>query len=154
MSGILSQQPLTRQAKLRDLFSFLSLTGPNDPSKASVERNSQLARLKSSNAPLVMAASTVENVGTNRVAGRDLYNGKIDRPRLFGRALTTSEIDMLYRETSPEDVAGNELIATGILPPMSRQPKGRTRLVNRLHGVAINMPNTSRNRPQLDGIYT
>ena len=49
--------------------------------------------------PLVFAAHPVGNGGRLRVAGH--YNGKIERPRLVGRAVTRLEMEQLRGEEIP-----------------------------------------------------
>ena len=110
---------------------------PDDESRAFVEANTRVAALGESDAPFLMAGYwDPTEAETARVSGH--YNGKIDGPRLFGRALTRDEIRSLREEaesTVPGEVAGQWDLARDFSSPTvtDASPNG-------LHGLAINMP--------------
>ena len=54
-----------------------------------------------SDAPLLIAAASGERVGGNRVVGKGLYNGKLENPRIFARALPPGEIELLKQAVPP-----------------------------------------------------
>lgn len=92
--------------------------------------------------PLFIAARNRITLGSGRHVPTAHYNGKIDRPRISGRALSAEEITRAVEapETVPGVVASwafeSSLMATGV--------KDITRVwdssVNRIHGTTHNMP--------------
>jgi N,N-dimethylformamidase len=84
-------------------------------------------------------------IGSSTYAGPDTaeqssYDGKIDRPRVFGRALTTGEIQRLAEGSAPADVASGSFYAawdfgtdqSGIeIPDLGPAA---------IHGVVVNQP--------------
>ncbi len=93
-----------------------------------------------SDAPLLMAASSSERIGDNRVVGQGLYNGKLENPRIIARALQREEIELLKREAPLAEVGQRDLVAawdfSTNVATSTITDTGR----NQLHGVAINMP--------------
>ena len=53
-----------------------------------------------SDAPLLMAAGCAQRLD-GRVLGKELYDGKLDRPSLFRRALANEELEQLRQGASP-----------------------------------------------------
>ena len=110
---------------------------PRDESRAVTERATGLSRVGGNGMPLLMAGIWgVGASGTAAVQGH--FNGKIDGPRLFGRALGREALESLARDTSPaldeapvaawdfaRDFASAEVTDTS---------------ANRLHGRLVNMP--------------
>ena len=73
---------------------------PRDESRALTERATGLSRVGRTEAPLLMAAvRDLDASGATTV--RAHFNGKIDSPRLFGRALGPGEIESLARDGDP-----------------------------------------------------
>ena len=87
-----------------------------------------------SEAPLLMAAYWEwREAGSGIVGG--YYNGKIDSPRVYGRALTRAELDALKAGTAPATpVAAWDFAAD----PSSRQVSDTS--ANKLHGRTVNLP--------------
>lgn len=85
--------------------------------------------------PLLMAAMPGDRAG--RIAHH--LNGKIDRPRLFNRALSAAELDGLQRGASPLEM-GESLVAAW---DFSREIAS-ARIIDvsphALHGTAVNLP--------------
>ena len=75
---------------------------PIDESRIVREETTELRSLGWSQVPLLMAAYWKEWEGDQGIAGGH-FNGKIDSPRLFGRALTRAEIGALKRDGPPRD---------------------------------------------------
>jgi len=101
----------------------------------SVEKQVPLGAVAPSGAPLMIAASL-------NAAGRHqkVFNGKIDAPRLFDRALSEAEITALSGGADPAAVAGTSLVANW---DFSVGMSGQTATdvsANRLHGTVVNMP--------------
>ena len=90
--------------------------------------------------PLVMAATGVGAAGAGRMAAEGLYNGKIDGPRVFRRALEADEIERLRRGVPPEEVAASDLVAAWDFAAVPSSARVVDRGPHALHGVAINMP--------------
>ena len=110
---------------------------PRDESRAVTERETQQSRSGENDMPLLMAGIRgVETSGGAAVQGH--FNGKVDSPRLFNRALLRDEIESLARDDDPtlveapvaawdfaRDFASDEVTDTS---------------ANRLHGRLVNMP--------------
>ncbi|MBC7812651.1 MAG: hypothetical protein H7175_15960, partial [Burkholderiales bacterium] len=70
----------------------------------------------------------------------EVYNGKIDSPRIFSRALSADEIERLKADASPLEVGGDDLVAAW---DFSRDMASATVTdigPHGLHGVVVNMP--------------
>jgi N,N-dimethylformamidase len=93
--------------------------------------------------PLLMAAAYLEPVPRARSepaahrAPRGLYNGKIDAPRLYGRALSGAELDGLWLG---EDVARDALVAAWDFARDIGSTTVTATAGARLHGTTVNMP--------------
>jgi N,N-dimethylformamidase len=82
---VLYQQPLTE-------FAF-------DPTRAVVERTTSIRTLPATSVPFLMAAY---ETGRGQVGGH--YNGKIEAPRVYSRALSTREMEAVGQGRGPADV--------------------------------------------------
>lgn len=122
------------------LYQFPLSCWPADPSSVSVDKVVHAGISCHNQCPLLMAASKIESVTTGRNAARDLFNGKIDSPRLFRRALETDEIELLKQGRPPGEVAGPDLIAAWDLSLDPSSSKVTDAGPHRLHGEAVNMP--------------
>jgi N,N-dimethylformamidase len=117
---VLYQEPVNRMAL--------------DQTAAVTERTVSLKTVGTTDAPLLIAAAWDWRDATmNRVGSH--FNGKIDSPRLFGRALGRDEIDALKRETAPKDpIAAWDFSADiGTRRVTDTSP-------NQLHGATVNTP--------------
>ena len=113
---------------------------PSDNSSVVVERT-VLAQLPGRNGcPLLIAANGVGTTNTDRYAALGLYNGKIDSPRVFSRALDTDEIEQLRRGVAPAEVAPSDLVAAWDFAATPSSASVIDRGPHALHGVAVNMP--------------
>jgi N,N-dimethylformamidase len=111
---------------------------PRDDSRATVERSSSLSSLGVSDAHLLMAGRWgSEHTGKSIVQG--LFNGKIDSPRLFGRALSREEIESLRREAPPSQF-GNAVVAAWDFGGDFASDKVTDTSPNNLHGRTVNTP--------------
>ena len=116
---------------------------PMDETAAVVEREIGQLEVAENGVPLVMAGYCEgEDPSGPRIAGH--FNGKIDRPALFGRALSLRELESLRDGASPSGV-GDGLIgawdfgrdfATDLITDVSE---------NRLHGNTVNRPTRAMN---------
>lgn len=91
-------------------------------------------------APLLLAAAYAEIVGDGRRVGRGIYNGKLDRPHVFSRALNDGEIQSLHGDAAPQDLGGAHLVAAWDFANAISTRRVADTSRNQLHGVAINMP--------------
>ncbi|HEU0115816.1 MAG TPA: LamG domain-containing protein, partial [Thermomicrobiales bacterium] len=110
---------------------------PRDPAVARAERNTALRRIGAAEAPLAMAASW-KGDGDGPAAFADHFNGKIDRPRLLGRALSEAELARLAAGGSPGDIDG--AVAIWDFAQDSSSARVVDASPNGLHGRTINLP--------------
>ncbi len=113
---------------------------PMDDTAAVVERETGRLEVAENSVPLVMAGYCEGEASQGprpRVSGH--FNGKIDRPALFGRALSLPELDSLRDGASPSQVGGGLIgewdfgrdFATDRIADVSG---------NDLHGNTVNRP--------------
>ncbi len=104
------------------------------------EETVQPGRVRAEAEPLLMAATHMEPEPEPERGGRrqpaGLYNGKIDSPRLFRRALTLAEIEALRRG----DRVANDLVAAWSFGADFASAHVADTSANGLHGVAVNLP--------------
>src|SRR5262249_29774434 len=80
----LTQEPLTD-------FTF-------DPTRATLEQPTRIKAVATNTAPLLIAA-----LGANGSTIAGHFNGKIESPRVYGRALTRAELDAIRQGRGPAD---------------------------------------------------
>lgn len=107
----------------RSRFSF-------DSTRAVVERATAVRSLSTNDAPLLIAAYLAS---PRRVGGH--YNGKIDNPRLYARALSLAEIQDIEKGEGPADALASWDFAADIETDKvtDGSPSG-------LHGRTVNLP--------------
>ena len=93
------------------LYQISVANWPLDDSAVVLRSTVHTAKLGTNSAPLLIAAAHSEKVGRDRVVGRMLYNGKIDSPRIFARALSQNEIDALRQDHPVGDVVDDPVVA-------------------------------------------
>ena len=76
-----------------------------------VERSVQLGGPYESDFPLLIAATNLVQISSHRAAAAGLFNGKIDRPALFARALQRVEIERLEQNSRLSEIRGKDLVA-------------------------------------------
>jgi len=109
----------------------------NEDSSVRVERMAGVSSSGANESPFVIAASWSHDAGKGAVS--NYFNGKIDRPRLFSRALTDAEIQVLRYTESPSQFSDSLVAAwdfgrdfsSAIVTDISG---------NALHGRTVNMP--------------
>jgi N,N-dimethylformamidase len=99
------------------------------PAFAPLRLDVNLRAPEPNDAPLLIAAAG---------AGDAVYNGKIDRPRLYDRALSTAEIDSLRGGAAPETLPG--LLADWDFSTDITSARVTNRGGRGLHGHTVNMP--------------
>ena len=111
---------------------------PIDESRAVVTATSAARGFGASNTDLLIAAAWQRGDDGHDRPGH-LFNGKIDRPRLFSRALTREEIGALQAGTDPRTF-GPDLIAAWDFAADVASTRVTDRGPHRLHGRTVNMP--------------
>ena len=102
---------------------------------ACAEKRVPVASVAASGGPLMIAASPGPDGAHHKV-----FNGKIDSPRLFDRALSAGEVDALAAGEDPAAVAGPSLVASwDFSVGMSTQVATDTS-PNGLNGEVVNLP--------------
>ena len=110
---------------------------PRDESQAVTRGDFQLSAVTQNDVSFLMAGYWgSEDSGRDVVQGH--FNGKIDSPRLFGRALSADEISSLGRDTAPGQVDG--LVAAWDFGRDFSSATVTDSSPNGLHGEAVNMP--------------
>ena len=110
-----------------------------DASAVMRQQTTEFEALARNDAPLLIAATHLETVGKRDVAG-GLYNGKIDSPRIFSRALSADEIEGLRQGGDPAEIGGESLVAAWDFSTDMASAKVSDTGGNGLHGTVINMP--------------
>ena len=107
---------------------------PGDPTEALVEQQVALRSIGQSAAPLLIAAGW-QGGPAERPTVSGHFNGKVEQPRVFGRALTRSELDELQAGGAPQD----PLAAWDFARDISSRRVSDTG-PHGLHGRTVNMP--------------
>ena len=107
-----------------------------------VEKNLRAECAAGSGAPLVMAALYLEGPeqGPGRKPARHLYNGKIENPRIFQRALNSREIESLENGADPMQLGGADLVAAWDFSVDIPSSRITDTSANRLSGRTVNQP--------------
>ena len=114
--------------------------GPG-PEMTSCSLTGALPRLAAgdSDAPLLMAAGCAHRLD-GRSLGKELYDGKLDRPSIFRRALANEELEQLRQGASPLKVGRQDLVAAWDFSKEMHTSRVRDLGPNKLHATAVNMP--------------
>ncbi|MBM3775023.1 MAG: LamG domain-containing protein [Acidobacteria bacterium] len=104
---------------------------PNDGAEATLRANLKIGGPGATGGPLTIAALE---------PWRELYNGRIDRPRLFSAALAEGQIEALARGEAPEQVAAQELAAAWDFAREISSARARDSGPSGLHGEILNLP--------------
>ena len=122
---------------------------PMDESRARSEAAVEVAGPGSTDVPFLMAGYWGrDESGKELVQGH--FNGKIDSPRLFSRALTEDEIESLRGDADPLALDDALIAAWDFSKEFSSDDVTDTS-ANRLHGKAVNVPTRANDGPQLEG---
>ncbi len=92
-----------------------------------------------SDAPLLMAAGRACRLD-GRILGKQLYDGKLERPSLFRRVLGAEELEQLRKGASPRQVGRQDLIAAWDFSREMHTSRARDLGPNQLHAAGVNMP--------------
>lgn len=114
------------------------ITGwPQDASRATVEQSTGVRGVGSHDVPFLMAGYW-EGAGLQRLVGGH-FNGKIDGPRAFSRALSQEELESLREGASPKTLS-QALIAEWDFAADASSTKVTDTSSNEQHGHTVNMP--------------
>ncbi len=125
------------QSRSVRLYQLPSSNYALEQSRVVMERSSELAKVGQNDSPLLMAAA-YRDTALTRLSG--LYNGKIDRPCLFARALDSHEVEELLGDAAPVAVGGDDLIAAWDFSADIASARVHDSGPRQLHGIAVNMP--------------
>ena len=109
--------------KPRSRFAF-------DETRAIVERTTDVRSISANDAPLLIAAYATAPGG---VGG--YFNGKIENPRIYARALSRSEIEAIENDEGPSDALASWDFSADIESDVITD-----RSQSALHGRAVNLP--------------
>lgn len=109
---------------------------PEGHQPAQQEEEIEISAAGTNNRPLLMAAYQDGPSDAGAISGQ--FNGKIDSPTVFNRALTEKEIHSLRANSRDPDPAG--LVASWDFSVDISTSNVRDRSSNRLDGRAVNMP--------------
>ena len=122
------------------LIQYPSSQWPSDSSSVSVDLTVGARFACCNNQPLLMAATSLATSPSESLAALGLFNGKIDSPCLFGRALEPGEVRQLRQGTPPSEVAGDHLIACWDLSRDHASTLVTDSGPHGLHCTLVNMP--------------
>jgi N,N-dimethylformamidase len=91
---------------------------PFDLTRSVVERETAATSVLANEAPLLIAA-----ISAGRGGASGHYNGKIDNPRIYGRALSREEIEAIESGSGPTDALASWDFSVDIDPTGSRIPR-------------------------------
>ena len=111
---------------------------PQDPTAAVVERDIGRLGIAENGMPLIMAGYC-EGEESARPSIAGLYNGKIDRPAVFGRGLSLQELEALRDGASPSEF-GDSLIGAWDFGRDFSSDLATDSSNNGLHGNTVNRP--------------
>lgn len=127
------------ERRLVRVYQQFAKSWPVVESPVLVERQVSLSAPGDANVPFLIAASHTRGGGDRSVVSAH-YNGKIDRPRVVGRAFDPAETDAYRSGQAPASGTNTDLLAAW---DFSRE-QGSDQILDtsssRLHGRAINMP--------------
>jgi N,N-dimethylformamidase len=112
--------------------------GPRELGRGAVhERQLGAGLLGPNDEPLLMAAGHLEPIERGRRAPASLYNGKLDGPRLYRRALSRARLNDLWRG---HEVAGDALVGAWDFGREADSARVVDTSRSRLHGTTVNLP--------------
>lgn len=113
---------------------------PRDDSRSRVATVGRAHRVGTNQRPLLMAANWMQGEhGESMLTGH--YNGKIDAPSLYGRALATAEVERLKTASGVErDASDRDLLATWDLAQSIHSVGVQDASGHGFHGRTVNLP--------------
>lgn len=106
---------------------------PGDPTRATLERTTAVRGIAPNEVPLLIAAYWTDDSGERAAGGH--YNGKIDNPRVYDRALTAAEIDAIELGGGPTAALADWDFSSDI-----DSERVTDRSPRQLHGRTVNAP--------------
>ncbi len=120
------------------LYQELVVRRPLDDARVTAE-GSVTGRHAGGSAQLLIGANRYV-AGPGHPYATGCFNGKIDRPRLFGRALNEGEIAALMAGAEPAEIGGRALLAAWDFAHDMSSARVHDTSLTRLHGRAVNTP--------------
>jgi N,N-dimethylformamidase len=114
------------------------LTWPMDDSGVIAKMSTRVHVNEPNELPVLIAAHWLKRGANHRDTG-GYFNGKIDAPKVFSRALSANEIDALQHDRVPGNV-GDSLVAAWDFSKDISSKKVTDLSSNALHGNTVNMP--------------
>jgi len=111
---------------------------PRDDTAAVVDKTVAAGNVGENDVPFIMAGYYAGD-GSGRVRVDGSYNGKIEQPALFGRALSEDEIESLRRGDSPSQLSGGPVATWDFARDFSSDTVTDSS-ANGLHGSTVNRP--------------
>jgi N,N-dimethylformamidase len=103
-----------------------------DSSRVTVQKLARINAIARTTSPLLIGAASQTD---SSAPPSGLYNGKIDNPRIYGRALTRAEITAIKQGRGPTDVVANWDFSRSI-----RSNDVINTSSNSLNGTTVNLP--------------
>ena len=105
-----------------------------DPTRSVTEQTTTVKTLAANTVPFLMAAYAASPDGFEpRVSGH--FNGKIDNPRVYGRVLSTQELDAIQQGRGPTDAIASWDFSSDISTTRVTDKSAR-----KLNGATVNVP--------------
>jgi N,N-dimethylformamidase len=114
------------------------LTWPLDDSNVVAKMSTGIQLIEPNEFPLLIAAHWLKREASPEDTG-GYFNGKIDAPKLFSRALRADEIDALQHDRAPANF-GDSLVAAWDFSKDISSRKATDISPHGLHGIVVNMP--------------
>ena len=112
---------------------------PHDASRVRLDRNLETLAPGGQGAPLLMAASKARG-RPNQEGAKCLFNGKIDRPRVFTRALDDGELASLRDASEVPPALMQSVAAAWDFSREVASARAYDLSANQLHGQVVNAP--------------
>jgi N,N-dimethylformamidase len=103
-----------------------------DATRGMTEQTTTLRSLATNTAPLLFAAAHADG-SPMKIGGH--YNGKIDNPRIYGRALSRQDVDLIAQGRGPSDAVASWDFSLDIQSDKISDTSSR-----KLNGVVVNLP--------------
>ena len=122
------------------LYQELLARWPVDDAHVVVECTAHVSGPAERPAPFLIGGGYATTTASGKIAVEGHYNGKIDSPRVFSRALQAREVEALLNGAAPREIGGEALVAAWDVGRDMSSARVTDTSPHELHGVAINMP--------------
>ena len=127
-------------AKTAALYQINTQNWQNDPSGSQIQFTTQISAPALHTSPLTIGAGWAETYRQGYVGGMAVFNGKIDRPRVFDQALHPVEVNGLRASLAPQGFVNRNLVAEWAFQAHMDSEEVSDIGRNKLHGQTVNMP--------------